>query len=161
MHYYVKCPHCNKTIESGSIRSTRYGSPFRPCRNCGHISFDKGYKEAGLMTRKEFKKIAAEPWGIISFLFLALYLLFAGAKRETFGEWITSGGWVILLFAAIGCIPILTYVLYNPEKDQKLQEEIKASNKRLQNPRYVLALYRAGFDIPPLLLKWAEKSDIQ
>lgn len=157
LSYKVKCPHCNRVVESGTIRETRYGSPFRTCRYCGRTYFDDGYQEAGLLSEKDFKKIAAQPWECIFGLLLGLPAFFF-AKGKSIIDLLKSGGWLFLIFIAIGCIPIVRYLIYNPEKDQKLQNEIAESNQRLNDPIYVIRLDKAGVEIPPYMLERAKSA---
>lgn len=142
-HYVISCPHCGKTIEKGTDRASRYGSPFRTCRFCHKTYIDKGYKEAGLLSKTDFKRIAA-PWGLLSCLFFAALVLAVGSQDDG-SIWMMIIGGILLL---VGLIPVIVFMTYNPDKDENLQREIKESYKRLKKPEYVISLRRAGYNVP-------------
>jgi len=141
-HYVISCPHCGKTVEKGTDRTTRYGSPFRTCHFCHQTYIDNGYKEAGLLSKTDFKRIAA-PWGLLSCLFFAVLVLSVGVKYGIALMLIIGG---VLLF--IGLLPFIIFMAYNPDKDESLQKEIKESYKRLKDPDYVISLRKAGYKVP-------------
>ena len=152
VYYSVKCPNCNREVESGKDRTTQYGSPFRKCRHCGHIYVDTNYIEPGVMDEKDLYKRHFS-WGGLLYIAIGLLLLYGG--------WIYSkivGVIIGLAVLILGVIVIIGSVKYKPEEDEKLARELQASKERLSNPHYIIALWEAGCHISVELLDWAKKA---
>ena len=128
VYYSIKCPHCKKVVESGKDRSVQYGSPFR----------------------KHSKKYA---WGGL------LYVLFGG-----FFIFLSLYGRIRYLFLIVGIGTVLLGIFAtvnalksNPKEDKELNKQLAESRKRLSDPHYVIALWKAECQITPELLTWAKK----
>ena len=53
---------------------------------------------------------------------------------------------------------LVAYIKYDPAKDIILQHEVEASKKRLSDPEYVIALWKAGGHVTPEIVNWAKKN---
>lgn len=152
VYYSIKCPHCKKVVESGKDRSVQYGSPFRKCPYCGYGYLDKNYIEPGVIDEADLhsKKYA---WGGL------LYVLFGG-----FFIFLSLYGRIRYLFLIVGIGTVLLGIFAtvnalksNPKEDKELNKQLAESRKRLSDPHYVIALWKAECQITPELLTWAKK----
>ena len=150
VYYSIKCPHCNYTVEQGKDRSTKYGSPFKTCPRCKNIYVDNNFIEPALLDNSDFKKFS---WGSIP-----LILIGAGALYFVVTEFNIVALIVAIFSLIVGVVSLVSSLKYNPEKDGSLQIAIKESQKRLSDPHYVIALWKAGGHITRELLDWAKEN---
>lgn len=150
IYYSIQCPHCKHIVEQGKNRRKRYGSPFRICPRCKNTYFDNKYIEPGLLNKKDFKKFS---WGSLPLIALGLFGLYF-----TMSDFDIATLFFYLFFLALGVILLVISLMYNPDEDYILQYEITQSKERLSDPRYVIALWKAGCKITPEILQWAKKA---
>ena len=149
-----KCPYCGKVYEQracGSVgRKPRpedvwvYGSPMKLCPNCKRIFIDRDVKELAIteLRKSDTAKITANtkvllPMGAL--VALLLYLL----GQPSFA----------IVAVAVAVVYLAMDLGMYPMRMNKLKKERQASEKRLSDPEYALALKKAGIDVPERYLK--------
>lgn len=151
VYYNIRCPHCNRIVETGKDRSKQYGSPIRMCRHCAHNYLDDNYAEAALFSEKEVKKRKFS-WQAVFLVLIGGIALFGGIA-ELIIWWIVVGA----VLAGLGLFSIISDLKYNPQNDKIFQLELRESKKRLSDPRYVIALWELGYPIPPQMFNEAKE----
>lgn len=153
VYYSIKCPHCNNVVESGHDRKTQYGSPFRECKFCGSIYVDTNFIEAGLYEEREiFKKSFKWIIGAVLLFCVGVFFLYVGISSLSVVSILIG---VASLALCIFCI--VSNLKYDPEQDEELQREFRESKRRLSDPHYVIALWKAECHLTTELLAWAKK----
>ena len=157
-YHTIKCPHCNSIVERSIGKPQHLGSPFRICRSCGMKYIDTNYKEAALLTKTDF--ILSYPWvAAVLRVVVSLFLVVAPVS------WMINIGFefifLIAMFAGIAILytPIKQLVIlrrYISLKDEKLNQEIEVSKARLSDPKYVIALWKAGAYVTYEIVEWAK-----
>ena len=156
IYHTIKCPHCNCILERSTGKPQHLGSPFRTCRYCGKEYIDTNYREAALLTKKDF--ILSYDWlAAVTRVVIVLFLVVASASLFEF-IW-----FLITMFVAVAMLytPIKQlFVLrrYISLKDEKLNQEIEASKARLSDPEYVIALWKAGAYVTYEIVEWAKET---
>ena len=146
-HYKVKCPHCKAVLR---YTKTASGSPFGTCPKCGQPYVDRECYEPAL---KPYKKettaslLASSVFvgSLFSFMPLAFYYICSAARGF-------SGAKALIVYAVAFCI-ITGYIFIRMNKsrdedDARALKEWEASDARLQNKEYALAVKKLGFDVP-------------
>ena len=151
VYYKINCPHCGNVVESGKDKHIQYGSPLRKCKKCGEEYVDDNYIEAATQNietvyEKEFS------WGSLVYIAIGVLFLFMGIS-EVYILLIVIGAGALIL----GVVSFISNIKYKPKEDPALQREIIASQKRLENPYYVLALNKANIYVPQEVLEKAKK----
>lgn len=161
IYYSVKCPHCNRVVESGANRAKRYGSPFRTCDFCGRTYVDNNYTEVGCLTDKEIKNRRFS-WQSLIWILIGVTMICYGFV-DSMDWWAVVG---VVCFG-IGVVSLISYLTYVPSNDTSLQLELTKSKERLLDPRYVVALWEVGSQVPSDLvvraknkIGYKEKADI-
>ena len=151
VYYTIRCPHCNGTVESGKDRQRKYGSPIRICNHCKHNYLDDNFTEAALLSEKEVKDRAFS-WSSIFFVLIGGVALFFGITEFT--VWSIVVG---VILVGLGLFSIVSYLKYDPSKDESFQCELRASKQRLSNPQYIIALWELGYPIPSKIFNEAKE----
>lgn len=146
-HYKVKCPHCKTVLRYSKTAS---GSPFGTCPKCGQPYVDRECYEPAL---KPYKKettasllaLSVFVGSLFSFGALMFYYICSAARG-------VSGAEALIVYAVAFCI-ITGYIFIRMNKsrdedDARALKEWEASDARLQNKEYALAVKKAGFDVP-------------
>jgi phage FluMu protein Com len=158
-YHTIKCPHCKNVVEFSVGKPKHYGSPFRICKNCGHEYVDTNYVEAALLTKSSF--LMSFSWlGFILRIFISLTLIVwtidaYGFDFDLLAIAVIGVGIALLISPIKQLITLIRYALF---KDEKFQRELEASKKRLSDPKYVIALWKAGAYITYDLLEWAKEA---
>lgn len=143
------CPFCKKVYEQrGYFTKGReptdeerwlFGSPMRLCPHCGKLFVDKDMQELAITPPRRQDTAAVSQASLrLVILGVALGAILFVAGLRTFA--------LIALGVAMATL-IADLALY-PTRMKKLENERRASEKRLENPDYAAALKRAGYDIP-------------
>jgi len=89
-HTYKKCPHCKKTYETYSTYTKSMqdhnDTPFRVCKNCGEVFFDRDYREIafdGKPKKINFFQALLNPWWTL--VFIAILLFWGGIDNNSYG----------------------------------------------------------------------------
>lgn len=159
-YHTIKCPHCRSVVEYSIGKPQHIGSPFRICQQCGKEYIDTNYKEAALLSKKDF--VLSVSWiGIILYGGVSLITIIASITL-IFNYGFDFMFLLALLFGiALAYRPIeqlVTLIKYIAFKDEKFQKELEASKKRISDPKYVIALWKAGAHITYDLLAWAKEA---
>ena len=153
-HLTKKCPYCGRIYEQRSYGSVGrkpapedawvYGSPMKLCGNCKRIFIEMDVKELAIteLRKSDTAKITANtkmllPMGAL--VAVLLYLL----GQPTFA----------IVAAAVAVVYLAMDLGMYPMRMGKLKKERAASEKRLSDPEYALALKKAGIDVPERYLK--------
>lgn len=159
-YHTIKCPHCKSVVEYSIGKPQHIGSPFRICQQCGKEYIDTNYKEAALLSKKDF---------VLSVSWIGI-LLYGGVSLITMIASITlifnyGFDFMFLLALLFGIVlayrpikQLITLIGYVSFKDEKFQRELEASKKRLSDPKYVIALWQAGAYVTHELLDWAQNA---
>lgn len=148
--YYKKCPYCQHTYEHGSGRPPKtYGSKLVSCSRCGRSFLDKDKREIALEGIRFGDDMILPPFDLITGIVLAAFgaIFFLGGMRS-------GGMYLILTVLGAGMfiigilIPIVDVRTYK-ERLEKLDNERKASERRLQSRSYVNALIQNGLAVSP------------
>ena len=159
-YHTIKCPHCKSVVEYSIGKPQHIGSPFRICRQCGKEYIDTNYKEAALLSKKDF--VLSVSWiGVLLYGGVSLITMIASITL-IFNYGFDFMFLLALLFGiALAYRPIkelITLIKYLSFKDEKFQRELEASKKRLSDPKYVIALWQAGAYVTHELLDWAKEA---
>lgn len=158
-YHTIKCPHCQNVVEFSVGKPKHYGSPFRICKNCGHEYVDTNYIEAALWTKSSF--LMSFSWlGFILRIFMSLFFIVGTIAVYGFDLDISA---VIIIGIGIALLisPIkqfLALIRYVSFKDEKFLKELEASKIRLSDPKYIIALWKAGAHVTYELLEWAKEA---
>lgn len=146
--YKKKCPHCKKVYDSGSYSNAlgagsaavyRYGSPFRRCAYCSQNFVDKDYHEIAVEGIREPDTQKVSTGTILISIAGAMFsLALMNSDYAFFG--------IILLFLSV-CSILHEFLTYK-KRQAFLQKEKEASEQRLKNPGYALALKKLGVNVP-------------
>lgn len=157
----IRCPHCREIVAPLRIRKRRYGSPLRSCPYCDEVFVDKDRMEPALAP----KGFASVPLGLFIIIITVIINLVADVYFFVITNDIDIGlvgvfntiylaitqnpdkAFTSVLFLALSLFFIIRSLSYRPTP-----KEVKKSKERLSNPRYVLALDEAGYDVPRDLL---------
>ncbi len=151
----INCPNCGAECSKnyGDKDAHIYGSPLRTCPKCGATYIDKRFHEIALEGavyddidpyQKKNKKES-------------LTMMLFGAALTVGTLLLSATGRIYPIAFAIGCFSLvigLVSLIRTGKRSVKnkraeLEEELKRSSLRLQNPQYLDALRLAGYDIPP------------
>ena len=152
VYYTIRCPHCKGVVEKGKNRREQYGSPFKICPHCHNAYFDENFVEPGLISEKEVKRNAFS-WGNVFYAIVGAAFLVGGC--------VTSEILLIVIGVIVTALAVVAIVIslkYDPQKDSEFQQKLLESRNRLSDPKYVIALYEAGYYIPATLLSDAKKT---
>lgn len=148
------CPHCGKVCEQRAYMARGregtdedrwlFGTPLKLCPNCRELYIDRDMQEMAITPprKRDTALVGASTLkiaGLGAILGTAMHL----GKLHTLG-WITWGVALATLAADLA--------LY-PTRMGKLKREKQASEQRLSDPKYALALKRAGYDVPERYLQ--------
>lgn len=143
------CPLCGKVYEQRSYitwgREEKdedrwlFGAPLRLCPHCGKLFIDKDMQELALTGPRRQDKAVIGPAS-----------LRLGILGVTLGALLLIPGQTALALIAFGvaAATLAADAALYPTRKRKLDNERKASEKRLSDPEYARALKRAGYDIP-------------
>lgn len=148
-----KCPSCGETYardyyanRPSKDNQTKYGSPIILCKKCGSRFIDTDYREPALNGFRDVDKMELSPqtafYSIVGIIVAILAI---------------SSGYMIggILIAAF-CIFIFVDEIRSFKSREKRNEELLAeSQKRIENPNYVLLLNKMGYDVPDSALQKA------
>ena len=151
------CPFCNKVYEQRSYiswgKSPRdedrwlFGAPLLLCPHCNRLFIDKDRQELAITgPRKQDTAVigpASMRLGILGAA-LGAILLIPGQTALA-----------LIAFGVAAATLIADAALY-PTRRRKLENERRASEKRLSDPEYARALKRAGYDVPEKYLNGVE-----
>lgn len=132
------CPKCGQLLyHRAGARDRQFGSPMRPCPNCGAEYYDPRWQEPALCKNPKLPLLPGTVWGGlllgIAFLLGAFYL---SRKLEL------SILGLLFLFGSIWYA--VDYRRSLPQQKQTLQLELEESRKRLKNPAYRQKLAENG-----------------
>ena len=135
-YHTIKCPHCNNIVEHSVGKPNHLGSPFRICSRCGKEYIDTNYREAALLTKKDF--ILSYPW-FAAILHIAISLIAIIGSIILMVTYGFDFMFLIAMFAGIAMLYTPTKQLivlkkYISLEDEKLNQEIEASKARLSDP---------------------------
>ena len=155
-YYTTKCPHCGSFIKVMSRQKYSKGVPFKKCENCGKIYTDPNCYEPAL---KPYKKATRASY-VVSALFVSIaaaFLLFiflinSSMQHKTVGIVVGVVFLVVLLFSNK-----TMQSNYDAVEENNLREW-QASEERLKNPAYAIALQEAGFIVPQEFLPQKDTS---
>ena len=159
-YHTIKCPHCNSIVEQSIGKPQHIGSPFRICSRCGMEYIDTNYREAALLTKKDF--ILSYPW-LAAILRIAVSLIAIIGSIILMVDYGFDFMFLILTLAGVAMLytPIKQLIVlkkYISLEDEKLNREIEASKARLSDPEYVIALWKAGAYVTAEILEWAKEA---
>ena len=159
-YHTIKCPHCNNIVEHSIGKPNHLGSPFRICSRCGMEYIDTNYREAALLTKKDF--ILSYPW-LAAILRIAVSLIAIIGSIILMVDYGFDFMFLILTLAGVAMLytPIKQLIVlkkYISLEDEKLNQEIEASKARLSDPEYVIALWKAGAYVTAEILEWAKET---
>ena len=153
-HLTKKCPYCGRIYEQRSYGSVGrkpapedawvYGSPMKLCANCKRIFIDMDVKELAIteLRKSDTAKITASTRTLLPMGALVALLLYV-LGQPTFA----------IVAAAVAVVYLAMDLGMYPMRMGKLRKERAASEKRLSDPEYALALKNAGIDVPERYLK--------
>lgn len=153
-HLTKKCPYCGRIYEQRSYGSVGrkpapedawvYGSPMKLCANCKRIFIDMDVKELAIteLRKSDTAKITASTRTLLPMGALVALLLYV-LGQPTFA----------IVAAAVAVVYLAMDLGMYPMRMGKLRKERAASEKRLSDPEYALALKKAGIDVPERYLK--------
>lgn len=143
------CPFCGKVYEQRSYISWSrepkdedrwlFGAPLVLCPHCGKLFIDKDRQELALTGPRRQDTAVVGP----ASLRLGLLGAVLGAVLLIPGQTALA----LIAFGVAAATLIADVALY-PTRRKKLENERKASEKRLSDPDYAMALKRAGYDVP-------------
>lgn len=150
-----KCPHCKKSISVLQPKGEAlYGSPFRRCHHCGGGYIDKSYTEIAVSGIREADKAKVSPLyvlGIIICVGFIVFFLFTNNGRVPSD--ITFIFWAIVVFLVILIVLAFFDIKDYPKEKAYFEAEKAASEKRLSDIDYAIALKTIGYDVPEKYLK--------
>ena len=153
-HLTKKCPYSGRIYEQRSYGSVGrkpapedawvYGSPMKLCANCKRIFIDMDVKELAIteLRKSDTAKITASTRTLLPMGALVALLLYV-LGQPTFA----------IVAAAVAVVYLAMDLGMYPMRMGKLRKERAASEKRLSDPEYALALKKAGIDVPERYLK--------
>ena len=154
-HLTKKCPYCGRIYEQRSYGSVGrkkpapedawvYGSPMKLCGNCKRIFIDMDVKELAIteLRKSDTAKITANTKMLLPMGALVAVLLYV-LGQPTFA----------IVAVAVAVVYLAMDLGMYPMRMGKLRKERAASEKRLSDPEYALALKKAGIDVPERYLK--------
>lgn len=149
-HYKVKCPHCKYILR---YTKTESGSPFGICPKCGQPYVDRDCYEPALKPHKKettFQILLMSAWGAAFVgigVVMAYFILFLMSSEMAFSNTI-AGGLFIASFCAAAIFFFKRFNESRDEDDARSLKEWEASDARLKNRDYALAVAKLGFDVP-------------
>lgn len=151
-----KCPACRKVYARESYAGrpskdnrTKYGSPIIQCQKCGNIFVDTDYREPALNGFRDVDKMRVSP-GAVVYTLIGIII----AVCTFYGGYKIAG-----ILIAIGSLWLSLDEICGFKKRQKMNEELLAeSQKRIENPTYVLLLKKMGYNVPDSALQKAVDS---
>ena len=153
------CPFCKKVVEQRSYISWgrqssdedrwQFGPPLRLCPHCGKLFIDKDRQELAVTPPRKQDLAVIGP---ASVRIAAIGAVLGGA--------LLLGRQTVLALIAFGVAlaTLAADAALCPTRRKKLDDERKASEKRLSDPKYAQALRRAGYAIPEKYLNPKEKA---
>lgn len=135
------CSGCGQVLYHRARASDRqFGSPMRPCPSCGTEYYDPHYREPALCRGPKLPMLPGTVWGGLlmgaAFLLGALYMP-QKLELALFG----------LLFFCVSAWFAWDYRRTLPQRQEELEEELKRSRKRLENPNYRKKLESHGVKV--------------
>ena len=143
------CPFCRKVYEQRSYISWGkdpldeerwlFGTPLVLCPNCGKLFIDKDRQELAITGPRRQDTAVIGPASIrLGLLGAVLGAIFLIAGQTALG----------LIALCVAAATLAADAALFPTRRRKLENERIASEKRLSDPEYALALKRAGYEIP-------------
>lgn len=140
-----KCPHCyHAYVINDSYGSYYIGTPIRVCKNCGKNFIDKEFKELALTDVKPWDKLPVSANTAIAVI---------GVGIMAFAAFKSSWNWFAIILIAIALYLLISDIVGYNGKIQWIEEERRASIKRLSDPQYADFLKELGYDVPDKFLK--------
>ena len=141
-----RCPRCGEVYASdyyalnpSKENRTKYGSPLKTCKSCGSSFLDDEYREIAVEGVRDVDTRHISPFGIFAACFgIAIFL---------FGLYVGAGKTAAMIMA-LCCLDPLAELLSYKQRTKQLEAERQASEERLKDPAYALALKKAGYPVP-------------
>ena len=147
MTYYTKsCPYCGYRYEIYEPKHISYGSPIQTCHHCGKSFIDKDFREIGVEGIRKIDKIPITPSSLIIIIIFVIFGIIATSLGidENDSDEIKNG----LFLFAIGVIILIVEIIKYYKRKKFFAEEEIASQKRLSDPEYAIALMQLGYNVP-------------
>ena len=143
--YIKKCPICGHVLHREDVGGIRYyGNPFKECKKCHAVLFDKDVFELALEGRGivKLRKVRSTPIAcIVAGLIMGILSLFTGPADEMFAVLRIAAVLSFVLGAAWAIIDYRSY----PKREKKLEMEYLESQARMSDPAYRMKLVQYGY----------------
>ena len=155
-----RCPSCGAMYEHrlyahypSKDNRTKYGSPIRNCIKCGCHFKDDEYREIAISGIRDVDQSVVSPYNLFFGIFGLLFIIFGMNTGVSLG--IVAAMFLFFEF------PVLSNILSFNKRQRALEAERMASEKRLQDPVYVMALRNVGFFVPAKYLSGSSNAEVQ
>lgn len=154
------CPHCGAAFRDNPPQGIGpYGSPQRTCPDCKETYYDREYREIAVSGVSRMDRWAVTPNTIrlcgIPFLLGVLLLVYmiGSARFDVFQSLF------VLMFIGFPAMIFTREAKGRPARLAYLEEETKASQRRLSDPAYARMLKEMGYKVPEACLAGDEKAN--
>lgn len=145
------CPHCRHPYQLMSMQKEYLGAPIRTCVKCRKVFHDPDAYEAAFLDERQYtpKKIADSTILLFAASVMLILLAFIDESFVLFS--IVGFG----LFLLAVCLCVYNIISYN-DRIESLRKERAASEARVSDPFYVIALIKLDYDVPKKYLDIAK-----